>query len=401
MKIMLKIILFLSACFFLLGYTGDTNKTKMQHHGYYSDIAKPGAYKSRTYDTAIVRESPFREMRNNSQLPDMDEIRRQRNIERNVNIEWIKQVTRKFSSDSWYLLMKYDSLPLLSSAPALNGGVVSSHKTAETFDYLRGRTKGDLLSSMEKNVHEISHAYFDQNVYRYLLDKMIEFDPDNANGFIYINPYQGFFISFPLKAMYPSNRLSTVIPASLRTFRYDTYIKGETSTQSDGVIGLLNELHAYYCGSRYCHDVLEAYKIASASNAAGLFEWVTHTQSTMSAFYEFDFFIREYLLYMKKNYTDSYELLRNYKPFTESYNILLVDYNDLINKYISTIEYEMSSINSTEEAEVKIDDNWLWVKTAGSHISSGTPIFSEDRDKLIPVLQGKRYREIEKDFNIE
>jgi hypothetical protein len=33
-----------------------------------------------------------------------------------------------------------------------------------------------------------------------------------------------------------------VIPRNLRTFRFDTYVDGITSTQSEGVIGLLNEL---------------------------------------------------------------------------------------------------------------------------------------------------------------
>lgn len=332
---------------------------------------------------------------------EIEEIRKQRNIERSANVEWIKQVTQKYSPDSWYLLMMYDSLPLLSSAPAINGGVVSSQKTAETFDYLRGRTRLDLLTSMEKNVHEISHGYFDQNVYRYLLDNNLEFNPDNANGFIYINPYQEFFISFPLKTMYPSNRLSNVIPASLRTFRFDTYIKGETSTQSDGVIGLLNELHAYYCGSRYCSEMLEAYKLAAGSDAAGLFEWVTHTQSTMTAFYEFDYFIREYLLYMKRNYPEKYEMLRSHESFVEAYSTLRTSYNELINRYIDRISSEMDHLNSSGEAEIRIADGWLWVKSGNSHISSGTPIFSEDKEKLLPALEGKRYREILNDFKIE
>jgi len=339
-----------------------------------------------------------RDFRNFSSPTDFDEIRQQRAAERSTNIEWIKEATQKYSPDSWYLLMSYDSLPLSVSAPALNGGTVSSNKTAETFDYLRGRTKGDLLASMEKNVHEISHGYFDQNVYRYLPDNNLEFNPDNANGFIYINPYQEFFISFPLEAIYPSNRLSNVIPASLRTFRFDTYIRGETSTQSDGVIGLLNELHAYYCGSRYCSEMLEAYKLAAGSDAAGLFEWVTHTQSTMTAFYEFDYFIREYLLYMKRNYPEKYEMLRSHEPFVEAYSTLCISYNELINMYIDRISSEMDHLNSSGEAEIKIADGWLWVKSGNSHISSGTPIFSEDKEKLLPVLQGKRYREIESDF---
>jgi hypothetical protein len=296
--------------------------------------------------------------------------------------------------------MSYDTLPVSSSAPLLNGGVVTSQKSAGAFAYLRGWTRIDLLVSMEMNVHEIAHGYFDQNVFRYLLENDLDFNPDNANGFIYITAHQSFLVSFPFKAMFPSGELAAVIPADLRTYRYDTYIKGTTSTQSEGVMGLLNELHAYYCGSRYCFDMLEAYKTAAGSDEAGLFEWVTHTQSTMSAFYEFDFFISEYLLYMKRKYPQNYELLRSYGPFTESYKTLLNLYNDLIDKYIDRIQDEMDILNSSGKSEIKLTDGWLWIKSGGSHISSGTPLFSDERKTLLPVLEGRRYKEIEEDFGI-
>ncbi len=82
----------------------------------------------------------------------------------------------------------------------------------------------------------------------------------------------------------------------------------------------------------------------------------------------------------------------------EAYSTLRLLYNELINKYIDRISSEMDHLNSSGEAEIRIADGWLWVKSGNSHISSGTPIFSEDKEKLLPVLQGKRYRELEEDF---
>jgi hypothetical protein len=333
--------------------------------------------------------------------PDWEDIRRQRNVERSLNTEWLKESTRKYSPDSWYLLMSYESLPVSSSAPLLDGGEIASRKSAETFAYLKGRTRIDLLVSMEMNVHEIAHAYYDQNVFRYLAENKIDFNPDNANGFIYITPRQSYFVSFPLKALFPSEELASVIPSSLRTYRYDTYIKGTTSTQSDGVLGLLNELHAYYCGSRYCFDMLEPYKTAAGSDASGLFEWVTHTQSTMSAFYEFSFFMSEYLLFMKRKYPANYEMLLSYSPFRESYASLTELYNDLIARYLDRIKKEMDLLNSSGEAEAGLRDGWLWIRSGNSHISNGTPLFSDERKTLLPVLEGRRYKEIKEDFRMK
>jgi len=82
----------------------------------------------------------------------------------------------------------------------------------------------------------------------------------------------------------------------------------------------------------------------------------------------------------------------------EAYSTLRLLYNELINRYIDRISSEMDHLNSSGEAEIRIADGWLWVKSGNSHISSGTPIFSEDKEKLLPVLQGKRYRELEEDF---
>jgi hypothetical protein len=332
--------------------------------------------------------------------PDFEEIRKQRNIERSLNTQWLKEATEKYSPDSWFLLMSYDSLPESSTVKLLNGGIVSSKKTIETFRFLRGRSMIDLLINMETNVHEIAHGYFDQNIFRYLRDNNIGFNPDNANGFIYISPQLGYFISFPLKAMFPSSELSEVIPDNLRTYRYDTYINGTTSTQSDGVIGLLNELHAYYCGARFCFDMLEAYKAAAGSDASGLFEWVTHTQSSMSAYYEFDFFISEYLLLMKRKYPDNYGLLRSYTPFRESYVTLKKLYSDLIDRYLDRINAEIKILNLKRDTEIRLKNGWLWVRSGSSHVASGTPLFSDEREILLPVLGGRRYREIRNDFGI-
>lgn len=341
---------------------------------------------------------PARTGRNNNRSSDPAARRNELDLMRIENTEWIKKVTKQYSPDSWYMLMEYDSLPLTSDVPTIDGGIAISRKAAGTFYYLRGRTQIDMLSSMETNVHEIAHGYFDQNGFRYAKEKNMNMNRNNAEGYIYLGPSSGYFVSFPLRSMFPSKELEKVIPAELRTYRYDTYIDGTTSTQSDGVIGLLNELDAYYIGSRYCFDMLDAYKQAAGSDATGFFEWVTHTQSTMSAFYEFDFFIREYLLYLKKNYPSYYRDLVSYRPFGEAYYSVRTAYKELVDMYIARIKNEAKKLNSSGESSVKSEKGWLWIKSGNSNIASGTPMFSDLREKLMPVLSGRRYRDIAKDF---
>ena len=307
--------------------------------------------------------------------------------------EWVKNATKKYSPDSWDLLMQYESLPAKQEARAVNGRILT-RKSAGTFYYLKGRSRIDLLSSMATSIHEIAHGYCDQNIFRYAHEKDLKLDMDNAEEFFYYSPSRSFFISFPLKSLFPSRELIPCIPGNLRTFRFDTYIDGITSTQKEGIIGLLNELHSYYLESKFCYEMLEPFKEAEGSDASGFFQWVYHSQSKMTAFFEFDFFIREYLLHMKREYPAEYKELRNCRPFTEAYSAIRTSYNELINKYLQKINIEMADLNASGKAEVKLEGNRLWVREAGSDASIGTLVFSADRVTLLPVLESNRYREI-------
>jgi hypothetical protein len=404
MKLILKLVILGIVAFFVFNYSGShsislKNKYPMNNSSWTGpDIARLHAIREKDNHPVVPERSSFPGMRNNNRPLVTAEFLKERELQRSASLNWIKTETRTYSPGSWFMLMQYDMLPSSAEISMGGGGVVSSQKPADTFHYLRGRTRVDLLESMEKNVHEISHCYFSQNVFRYLRENNMKMTDGDVCGYIYISASRSFYISFPEKTMFPSHDLASVIPVKLRTYRFSPYIDGTTSTQSDGVIGLLDELHAYYLGSEYCFDMLEPYKIAAGTDAAGLFEWVTHTQSSMTAYYEFDFFIREYLLYMKQNHASDYDLLRSYRPFTESYLTIRHLYKELTDKYQDRIKDEMKHLNSSQNSIARIDKGWLWVKVGKSNVSSGTPIFSKEREMLMPVLDSRRYKDIEDDF---
>jgi hypothetical protein len=404
MKLVTKLVILGIVALFIFNYSESHNiSINNKHPGNYNslagaDIIRLLANREKGNEPAVEGKSSVPDMRNNFPRPFTPEFRRELELQRAANVNWIKSSSQKYSPDTWYMLMQYDMLPSSAEVDVNNGGTASSEKPTDTFHYLRGRSRIDLLASMEKNVHEIAHGYFDQNVYRYLQKNNLKMTYGDVCGYIYISPSKSFYISFPGKAMFPSHDLAADIPKELRTYRFGTYIEGSTSTQGDGVIGLLNELHAYYLGSKYCFDMLEPYKTAAGSDAAGLFEWVTNTQSTMSAYYEFDFFIREYLLYMKKNHAADYDMLRSYRPFVESYLTLRQLYKELIDNYQDRIKDEMKHLNSSRNAIARTEKGWLWVRSGKSNVSSGTPIFSKERDILQPVLDSRRYKDIEGDF---
>lgn len=312
---------------------------------------------------------------------------------------WVKEATRTYSPDSWYLLMQYEKLPAISEARHVRNMILSMPKPAETFHYLEGNNKTEMLYSMSTNIHEISHGYYRKNVMRHATENNFLLDSDIVTGYIFLSPGESYYIEFPKKSLFPSRELAAGIPRNLRTFRFNTYITGITSTQSQGVFGLLNELHAYYLGSKFDFEMLDGYKIAECCAAEGFHQWAWNSASTITAFFEFDFFILEYLLYMKSNHPHSYSSLKAYQPFHDAYAAVRMKYRDLVLSYLDKIQEEIQVMNTSGTAVFALEGCTLWMQKSGRS-KTGVSFISNDMYTLLPVLKSDRYSEIEKDFPV-
>jgi len=316
------------------------------------------------------------------------------------HMNWVKTVTQKYAPLSWELLMLYDGLPRNMEAETVDGMTMSSHKSMDSFAFMEGNSAVEMLGSMATNVHETAHGYFSDNIFRYAGEKRIQLDWENVNGFLYLSGSENYFISFPKKMLFPSRELVGEIPRELRTFRFETYVAGKTSTQGQGVIGLLDEFHAYYHGARCSFDLFEAYADAEGSEVNGLLEWIRKTQSDMTAYYEFDFFIKEYLLRMQAVHPGEYEALRHCSSFVMAYRSLSTEYSGLVRSYEKRINDEMNELNGSGEFEAEVREGTLWISYASADgmRSRGTSIFHEDKGTLEPVLMSGRYDKIMSDF---
>ena len=288
---------------------------------------------------------------------------------------WILDRMQSHSPSSVQLLTSYDKRP--SRLEIDRGGtVISSSKTTDALYFLDASDYESALISMSTNVHEIGHAYGGLLHYAELMScnctKTIEFE-DIQQGF-YHAPGEEYWIEIEEEYIFPSNELSETISYDLQTFRYDTYIEGTSSTQADGVIGLLDELNAYYLGSKYQYDMLPVYKEVFGSDY--LDRWVMHSASEMTAFFEFDFFIKEYLLYAKNYAPTTYNYLKNSPDFRRAYQTTHTKYRQLTNAYVAKIELEKNV------AELNYD----------------SPFWEDDYPRLKKRLDSGVYRSIEVDF---
>ena len=288
---------------------------------------------------------------------------------------WILDRMQSHSPSSLQLLKSYDKLPNQLKIER-GGSVLSTSKSTDALYYVEDGNYESALVSMSTNVHEIGHAYGGLIHFAELMscncDKTIEFE-DIQQGF-YHAPGEEYWIEIEQGYIFPSSELSETIPYELHTFRYDTYIEGTSSTQAHGVIGLLDELNAYYLGSKYQYDMLPVYKELFGSDY--LNQWVKHSASEMTAFFEFDFFIKEYLLFAKNYAPETYYYLKNSPDFLKAYQTTYKKYSQLTAIYVYKIEAEKNF------AELNYD----------------SPFWEDDYARLKERLDSGVFRAIELDF---
>lgn len=311
------------------------------------------------------------------------------------NIQWVREATEKYAPTAWTLLMMYDALPSSLEVSSADGMVMTTGKPVPAFAFLEGNSATDLLHSMATNVHEIAHAYSTQYVFSHARDNGLKLNWDDVRIAYYLTPARTYIVTFPKASLFPSAELVREIPGELRTFRFDEYINGSTSTQGQGVLGLLDEFHAYYQGSLCGYELLDAYILAEGSEARGLLEWINSLQSVMTAFWEFDFFIREYLLHMSIYYPDDYALLVRQGEFTRTYSAFRKAYSDLIIRYEARIAEMVGKLDGKDGYEAYIKEGTVWLSHQNTTRISGAQLFGDDRNVLEPVISSRRYDQVE------
>ncbi len=313
-------------------------------------------------------------------------------------LEWVKVATKQYSPASWNLLMQYDRLPQELPGARKGGWDITIRKSVETFQQLnKESSKTGLLSDMANNISCITLALQRLLVFRHTRQNKMLMDWDRAEAFFDLPPSRSFYVSFPLKSLFPAGNLAAEIPEDLRTPLFSDYIEESEITKRFGVVGLLEEYHAHYNGARYYADMLDAFKTAEGSDIDGFLEWVRHSQDKMSAFYEFDFFILEYLRYMRENRAADYAALKANRPFGEARRAIRSSYAEVVRRYLERIDREMERLNGSGKARAGMEGHVLWVRPADTNLAKGARVLPI-REKLLPVLAGDRYQTIRKDF---
>ncbi len=279
-------------------------------------------------------------------------------------------------SPSTYFAMK--SFKENGSSVSFNGNSISS--SMKSFEYCDFSSTKSFLQSISTTVHESIHA-FDGQLPILQAKKGYYTLKGNNEGF-YIDENTLFIYDYPKNKLFASRKLARSIPANLRTFRYKTYIESESnnqSTQSSGVVGLLEEFNAYYHGAKVIFDLLPLFKETYGDHF--LFDWSTKFYSNADAFYEFDFFVKEYLLYAKQYEPMLYNELKNDINFKNIYRTIRTKFYSMIK------EYE----KKYDEFNLQASKSNVYYFSSEKHSNLIYPILSE-------VIESEKYETIKRDF---
>ena len=268
------------------------------------------------------------------------------------NLDWILSHMMNKSPESYKIFKLYNDLPQELSY-TIGNSTTTTTKYIDEYFFLDLSSKISTLRSMSTNIHEVFHGLSHVYFFEKMKTNYVPHDFKDITTYFYITDDIDYVSVFKGE-VFPSSELDKVIPKSLITFRYDTYITGSSSTQGEGIIGLLNEFNAYYHDSKFTFDMLPIYKTIFPDDY--LMEWVMDLQSVMTAFYEFDFWIKEYILHAKLNFQSLYlEIMKKDSAF-KIYKDIHNNYNYLISKYSDAVKLEKMKMEYTYDTEFWEDD---------------------------------------------
>jgi hypothetical protein len=285
--------------------------------------------------------------------------------------DWVMTQLATYSKSSYEIISGYK----------INGSTISYNGYSRTIsmhhlEYCNLKDLASFLSSISTTVHETAHGFDSQIPYMQAKQGATFKDLSETEGF-YLNESTRLVIEFPEQALFPSKLLFSQIPESLRTFRFNTYIMANPSqsTQCSGVIGLLDEFNAYYHGSKVLSDLYPLFVEAYGPNVA--WQWPSQFVSNADAFYEFDFFIKEYLLFAKTQRPALYMELKNNPNFRIVYQTIRRQFEQLIYDY-----------------ERKFDQLTKENKSGGWSTTKHQKIYETLKDQI----QSSRYQTVVDDF---
>lgn len=245
---------------------------------------------------------------------------------------------------AWQLLKKYDPngyaiVKAYYDTPAsfrVGRTSVSLGSNIDFIAFMNGATDADIANDLNTVVHEVCHLYTQRLAYKTLQKTPAMYNRKKHYSLFFIDQKKAVLVT--QTKTFPSKEIARIVPKELQTFRFATYISpSQTSqgTQVEGVYGLLDELNAYYQGTKNSMNLYNYYVKETKQTPADWFNFFSEIDATYYAYLEFKFYILKYMIWAQKHHRAVYMGILANKNFKEAYNAIDSGFGKLIEQYFA------------------------------------------------------------------
>ena len=295
---------------------------------------------------------------------------------------------KSYSPTGYHIVSVYDGAP---EEISMAGSRLRMSKT-DFMTYVRGAAMPEMASWFNVTVHETCHGYTGRMAYHLAPERKIAVYPGDRYLAFYIGGDEDILVR--ITRVFPSKEMAHTFPPGIRTFRFATYVDSPRSnmgTQVNGVYGLLDELNAYYHGTRTAFDLLPFYKKQSRQDAGIWRAFFNQVNGTYYAHLEFKLFILKYLIYAEKTHPEIYREIMGNEGFRKAFAAIDNNFTALNEEYSRSREGVFRFLK-TRGIEAREEGTYLYLKSGNATMGMGN--FADTRDLLARELEKTEYRDM-------
>ena len=164
--------------------------------------------------------------------------------------------------------------------------------------------------------------------------------------------------------------------------------------------GLLGEFNAYSHSMATSYYLKKSYMSLSSSELRNYIDWRSAMSSYVQSYYEFKYFLLQYLLFAKENEFILYVDIKNDMELSKAISVINNDFLKLIDLFnIEDLKIGPAYWKSKGYTfEKNTSEGFDYYKIGGSRIGYGNAMV--DIKKLLPEINSSQFNEVKKDFLI-
>lgn len=291
----------------------------------------------------------------------------------------------RYCPDGYTILDEYYKSPSSYQGQSISGD-------SDFTKWIDGTTENDVIKSLNTVVHEMCHGYTGKLYLKGLQDAGLSIDGDYSA--YYLGNKEMKLVKHT--KVFVTKEINSIYPEKLKTSRYETYVypsEAIMGSQQSGIYGLLDELNAYYQGTKTSLDLYNYY-LESQDNVSGWLQFFSDFYGTYYAYLEFKSYMFLYMQYAEKNYKDIYSQTLANKDFIYAFRKTDENWRKLITDFINL---KKQIIDKLSQQGIETVEGNEFITINGQGVGN----FAETYNLFQAELKDAQYQKIAEDMGLK